>query len=216
MKKLAILLAILGTMQTVHAQFILSDFSNFSVQVYSPLNGTWGNNEGVNQYIQNNGNVSITTVSGTGPDGTGSFDAVFPGDNTSNSTASVDFTGVVFFSLTAELNSTNTNTEIQVLVNDSNGSLIGSADFLTAGFSTTSFTTETVPFVLALNQGVITNANYFTVAGDGVSGDVVSMSLDNLQTGVYVAPEPSTWAMMGLGLCGLIGFCLRRQRPLSV
>jgi hypothetical protein len=216
MKKLVILLTLLGLTHVAQAQILLSNFSNLSSQAYSPLNLSWGFSEGQDQYIQNSGNVTITKVSGSGPNGQGSFDAVFPGDNTANPADSVNFTGVVLMSLTAELGATNTDSEIVVSVYDSTDiNEIGSAEFLTAGFTTTGFTTETVAFIPTLNGGNVTGAQYFNLTGDGSSTSVVSFSLDNLQTGLYVTPEPSTWAMMGLGLCGLIGFCLRRKRSLS-
>jgi hypothetical protein len=208
MKKLLILSALMATCQLAPAQILISNFSNFSSQAFSPFNTSW-NNGTADQFTQGSGFISITPVNGGNPTGEGSFDAVISGSTVSPTPVNV--TGLTTLSLTAMTNSGNTDSAITIFLRDSSFDVLGSATFLTSQFNSSSFSTVSTSISLT---GDITGATYWTLAGDGISDDNVRMSFDNLTLGV---PEPSSVALFGSGIVGLclLGY-LRSRKMVSV
>jgi len=203
MKKLFVLFALATICPLAPAQILISDFSNLSTQAFSPFGQSWnGGTPAADQFVQNSGNVSITSVNGGNPDGQGNFNASLPGSE------SVNLTGMLTLQLTARVDSGNANTALTIVLEDGSFTEIGTATFLASSFNS-SFSTVNAPITLA-GGGDITNATFWTLSGDNVVGDTVRMSFDNLDA-ILAVPEPSSFAMLGLGL-GFLGFCFYRRQ----
>ena len=197
MKKLFILLALMASSHFASAQVLISDFSSIGTQAFSPFNASWYN--GSNQFTQGSGFTSITSVSGGNPQGDGSFDAVIAGSTPLN------LTGFNTLSLTARVDSGNTDISLGINLYDSSFTPIGSAIFSTSSFTSS---ISTVNASIALT-GNITDATYWTLSGDNIASDNVRMSFDNLSIGAV--PEPSSVALMSVGLAALGFFFYRRS-----
>jgi hypothetical protein len=208
MKKLLILCALLATCQLAPATILtISNFSDLSAQAYSPFTGSW-NNGTADQYTQGSGFVSITPVDLGNPQGDGNFNAIFAGST--SSPTSVNLTGLTdTLSLTAMLNTGNTDSLIKVTLRDASFNVLGTANFATSDFNSSSFSTESVSISLT---GNISDATYWTLYGDGNADDNVRMSFDDLTLGV---PEPSSIALFGSGIAGLCLFGYLRSRKMA-
>lgn len=202
MKKytLSLLLSLLAFASQAQAQILITGFGsndtnpfNTSTDFLAPWTGTQ--------------TTSSISVSGVSNQSGGIYSVLGTPINISGSTATLQLTGAL--SGTAPVSD-----QFQITLYDSSfNSLSYNFDWSTFAGGTQ---TVTVPFVPADNVGVFSG----TVASYGLSlfgapGDTVSFTFANLQT-APAAPEPSTFALLGLGL-GFIGFCLhRRQKTTSV
>ena len=85
----------------------------------------------------------------------------------------------------------------------------------TAGSITIMSGTETL-FHGALSSGPITllGQNFFRIAaaGDGIVFNLTDRHGD-VATETMIAPEPGTFALLGTGLLGLVGFASKKRRP---
>lgn len=90
---------------------------------------------------------------------------------------------------------------------------------VTGSFGTVSYTGSTVAAPAQGNQGNAANNGLFTFSGDGgtissftLTSSANSFEIDNVAVGGV--PEPTTWAMMILGV-GAVGGTLRRRRAVA-
>lgn len=196
MKKILTTLVLVAMSSGLQAQILISDFSNLNAQLFD-FNNSWFFGSS-NQYIQDNGFISITPVNGGDPKGDGNFSAALDG------TAPLDFSSITQLSLTARIDTGNQNGSVVIVVFDSLFDQIGLATFDSSLF-TSSFSVAQSPFIFG-GGGVATDAFYWVLGGDGSAGNSVRMSFDN----VSAVPEPATLALVGLGLVGLAA--VRRRR----
>ena len=179
------------------AQVLISDFATIGTQAYLPFNDTWG--VPVNQFTQSAGFISITAQGGGDPNGEGGFDANIAGSLDGSNP--VDLTGYTHLSLTARVDAGNASSSTVVLIRDTAFEIIGTAQFMTSNFSTSGFNTVSAILDLQGYQGSISDAAYWTIAGDGFTGSY-RMSLDNLSA--IAIPEPSIGGLLAIGLMGLV------------
>lgn len=190
---LSILFALLPF--AAEAQVLISNFESISMQAYFPFNDTWSSP--VDQFTQESGFISVTSVSDGDPTGEGGFNANI--DGSLDGSNPIDLTGYTYLSLTARIDAGNTSGFTVVLIRDSAFEIIGTAQFLTSSFNAASFATASVPFEIT-GAGLLTDAAYWTVAGDGLPTSY-RMSLDNLSASAV--PEPTVCVLLALGLMSL-------------
>lgn len=179
-------------------QLVLSDFDAIASQAFTPFNGNWnGGAPLADQFVQHAGFVSITSVNGGDPKGDGSFDALLDG------TTPIDFSAVTHLALTARLDPGNQMGSVVIEIRDSSFTVIGTSLFLTASMGS-SFSQSTASFTFG-GGGLATDATYWRLAGDGIAGNSIRMSFDQLST----VPEPATGTLAVLALLSLAG--LRRR-----
>lgn len=180
------------------AQIVLGNFDDLANQAFTPFNGNWnGGAPLADQFVQHPGFVSITSVNGGDPKGDGSFDALLAG------TTPIDFSLVTELALTARIDPGNQVGSVVVEVRDSAFNVIGTSLFFTASMGA-SFSQVTATFNFG-GGGIATDATYWRLAGDGIAGNSIRMSFDELST----VPEPATGTLAVLGLFFLLD---RRRR----
>lgn len=189
-----------------YGQILISNFSSIGTQAFDPFNGNWNSGSPLaNQFIQGIGFISIAPVDGGNPAGDGSFDANFVGASPLN------FSSISSISLTARIDAGNAISSVLIQILDSAFTQIGTAIFATASF-TSSFTTVSSAFVVG-GGGVITDATFWSLAGDGIASNSIRMSFDN----VSAVPEPSSLALVVLGMAAVAVSRRRKslQQPVS-
>lgn len=90
---------------------------------------------------------------------------------------------------------------------------VSGTDFVVPLFETGWITLAGVPATPAQMQSVLSNVDVFAINADWTLGGTDVVTLDNVAV-LSPVPEPATWAVLGLGLAGVIR---RRQvqRPIS-
>jgi len=89
-----------------------------------------------------------------------------------------------------------------VEVRDSAFAVIGTSTFFTTSYSS-SFSAEDSAFLL--DDGVLSDATYWVLYADGIAGDSIRMSFDEL----VAVPEPSA---VSLAVFALVGLAIARRR----
>lgn len=188
-------------------QLILNGFSSISYTgdpdtSNSDFQGSWLSGSTA-QFTQSSGFITITPVSGGDPKGDGS--ALFSvGGVALSNVQPVNLGSLSQLSLTLRLEPSNTSTSFTVQLLDSNAASIGSVVFPAASFNSVSFTSVTLP--ISFEGGSTSSLSYFFLFGDSSPSSNVRASIDQLAA----VPEPSTWALVGLGLGGIL--LARRRR----
>ena len=178
------------------AQVVLSDFSNLAGQ-NPTFEGSWrGGSPIANQYVQNSGFISIQSVSGGNPLDDASDFFVTP------STFSIG--SFVTVSVTAKIDTGNAASSFKLLLQDGNFKT-EVATFSLASFNG-SFSTQTS--TLSTTSGFDSShiVLWQIVSGNPGNSNAFRVSFDN----AAVVPEPSTFALLGLGLAGALA--ARRHR----
>lgn len=188
-----------------HAQTI-TDFSSTSMGAlaFKSFNGSWEDN-GTAQLIQNLNSITIASVSGGIPFGDGSVEfAVGP-----SVTSFLNLSASNSLTLTARSESGNLNDRFNIQLWNVSGSTL--TEVARAGFQSISFTSTFSPVTQSLNifnSSLMSKINYWTLTGNGSldsTDSVVAFSFDNLNASfVASVPEPSTYAMISLGIMGLM------------
>lgn len=196
----ALCLLVLGT-QKSHSQTLvtLSDFSNLSGQG-ATFSGSWrGGSPAANQYVQNTGFGTITTVNGGNPQDDGDF-LVEP-------VSTLNIGSLNQISLTLRVDSGNTDASLKVILFDDQLTSIA-ATFSLSGLTTGSFTT--LQSTLSSNIGFHRNlvSAWQISGGAGVATNNTRVSLDN----VAVVPEPSTYALLGVAGVSAVIFARRKRQ----
>jgi len=199
MKRILHLIILLLASGTLHSQVLLvSDFDNISTQSFSPFNGNWiGGEPLTDQFIQEAGFISITSLNGGDPKGEGGFDASLDGG------VPLDFSGITHLSLVARIDSGNQVGGVVVEIRDSEFRVIGTSLFVSSSYNS-SFSAQEAVFVLT-GDGLVSDAAYWRLAGDGIAGNSIRMSFDDL----VAIPEPST---VSLAVVSLVGLAIARRR----
>jgi hypothetical protein len=171
------------------AAVTLSDFSNFAGQ--TPFaGGSWATP--ADQFIQNNGNISITSVNGGNPRDDGDF-LVSPASPFSIGSLNQ-------ISLTLRIDSGNTATGLKVFLEDGMGKT-EIASFTLSSFNSASFTTVVAPLTLTSNFDT-SNIIAWDIAGGNPAGiNNVRVSLDS----IFVVPEPSSIVLLAVAFPSLWG-----------
>ena len=185
------------------ADLLISDFNNFSAQLFPPMNISWnGGTPASDQYIQGNGFISITPVNGGDPKGDGYFNAGLPGGG------SFSIAGLNFFALNARIDDGNTSSIFHVLLYDDTFTQVAGATFSASSFTSAFSTASTA--LTATGIGNIGAVTYFRMDGDSIAGDSVRVSLGNLSaTAASPVPEPSAYAISATAL--LAALIVRRE-----
>ncbi len=188
------------------AIILASDFSDFAAQLFPPMTPSWNN--GVDQYTQNSGFISITSVNGGNPGGDGNFTAGFPG------AASVDFSTMSFANLNASVDIGNASTSVTVTFLDDLTTAVATATFSASSF-TSVLSTQSV-LLSYTNVGNLAAVTYWRVEGDGIPSDAFRFSFSDLSVSTVAAPEPSALllGLFGIGCVGTLVFRKKRAAPL--
>lgn len=176
-----------------HAQLLLNDFSDWTADNGSGggfVAGSW-----TGAVVQNSGFISI----------------VSPADDTGYIYLDVvgarpkDLTGYTQISLTARIDPGNVSGAFTVVLWDTNGDDAAQATFFASEFSGTfSMVTKALTIIDPIRYQ---DVGGFIISGNGTF-DAFRVSFDSLSA----IPEPSTYALLGLGLAGLVvGRRLRRR-----
>jgi hypothetical protein len=178
-----------ATVSSSFASVVLSDFNDFASQSPS-LNGGWA-------YTQDaSGFISITA----GKDD-GDF-LVVP-----NNAFNLQNLAPIAVAVTARVDSGNAATSFAVLLYDIN------SDTATATFNISNFSgafSTQVASIVADNAFDFSNVVYWQISGGNPTGsNFFRMSFDNAQ--VQSVPEPSTFALVGLGTA-FAGWMARRKK----
>ncbi len=205
MKRILHFILLLLASGTLYSQdLLISDFDNIGTQAFTPFNGNWNGGDPLSdQFVQGANFISITSVNGGNPAGDGSFDATLDGGSP------LDFTNITHLKLVARLDAGNQVGMVLVEIRDSNFDVIGTSQFATASYSS-SFSSQDSSFVFT-GDGVASDATYWRLAGDGIAGDNIRMSFDELATTPEppAIPEPSTVSLL---VVSLVGFAIARRR----
>lgn len=192
---------LLFTATSGFTQVTLSTFDNFAAQA-PDFSGSWDPSVSPadDQYIQNLGFISITSVAGGNPREEGEFTVQPP--------LSLNTSGLNQIALTARVDSGNAAQNLNVLLFDSAFQTVF-ATFSLAGFSA-AFSTVTTAYSINPSFNPASVVAWQVTGGDPLdpTPEEVRVSLENLA----VVPEPSSAALFGFGMAAM---GLRRRRRLA-